>query len=143
MGSPDGAPGPGPGDARPRFESFVERQVREAIERGEFDNLPGAGRPIPGLDGRHDPDWWIRRRMTDEDLRAALPPPLALRREAEEIQRTLADVADEDAARAIVEDLNARITAGNARQTTRTGIITRRVNVEQVLQQWRDSRRPR
>lgn len=129
--------------ARPRFESYAERQVREAIERGEFDNLPGAGRPLPGLDGRHDPDWWIKRKLADEDLRAVLPPPLALRREAQEIQRTLDDVGDEATARAIVDDLNARITAANARQTTRVAVVTRRVNVEQVLDEWRARRRPR
>jgi hypothetical protein len=28
------------------LESAIERKIREAIERGEFDNLPGKGRPI-------------------------------------------------------------------------------------------------
>ena len=29
-------------------ESWVEKQIREAQERGEFDNLPGAGKPLSG-----------------------------------------------------------------------------------------------
>jgi hypothetical protein len=33
------------------FESLAERRIREAGERGEFDNLPGAGQPLPGLGG--------------------------------------------------------------------------------------------
>jgi hypothetical protein len=37
------------------WESAVEQQIREAQERGEFDNLPGKGKPVP-----HEPwdgDW--------------------------------------------------------------------------------------
>lgn len=42
-------------------EALVERLVREAAERGEFDDLPGEGKPIPGA-GRIDDDlWWVRR----------------------------------------------------------------------------------
>lgn len=42
-------------------EHLVERQIREAMERGEFDDLEGAGRPIPDVDGNYEPDWWVRR----------------------------------------------------------------------------------
>ena len=41
----------------------VEDQIKEAIERGDFDNLPGQGRPLPkGDDG---PGWWARRRVEE------------------------------------------------------------------------------
>jgi len=36
--------------------TWVDLQIRQAQERGEFDNLPGAGKPIEGLGGEHDPD---------------------------------------------------------------------------------------
>ena len=55
-----------------RYESWVERQVREAIERGEFDNLPGAGRPLPGINGRADKDWWVKSLLEREQLPNAL-----------------------------------------------------------------------
>ena len=42
-----------------RWEDPVERQIREAIERGEFDNLPGTGKPLHTAD--QGPGWWIRR----------------------------------------------------------------------------------
>ncbi len=29
-----------------RFEEYVGEQIREAMERGQFDNLPGAGKPL-------------------------------------------------------------------------------------------------
>ena len=35
------------------FGTWVERQIREATARGEFDNLPGAGKPIEDLDPVH------------------------------------------------------------------------------------------
>ena len=42
-----------------RFESLTEKKLREAIENGEFDNLPGKGEPI---DLRENP-------FEDPDLR--------------------------------------------------------------------------
>ncbi|MEK7251819.1 MAG: DUF1992 domain-containing protein, partial [Actinomycetota bacterium] len=39
----------------------VERSIRDAIARGEFDNLSGTGKPLPDLDRQYDPDWWARR----------------------------------------------------------------------------------
>lgn len=29
------------------FEIIAERKIQQAIERGEFDNLPGKGKPLP------------------------------------------------------------------------------------------------
>ena len=52
-----------------RFESMVERQIREAGARGEFDDLPGAGRPLDDLDP--DPEWWAKRYVRRERAREA------------------------------------------------------------------------
>ena len=30
-----------------QWESAIDKQIREAQERGDFDNLPGQGRPLP------------------------------------------------------------------------------------------------
>ena len=43
-----------------RYESLPERLVREAIEAGEFEHLPGAGRPLPGAGVPDDDLWWVR-----------------------------------------------------------------------------------
>ena len=45
---------PMPTDLPP--ESPVEKQIREAMERGEFDDLPGAGKPLEGLETVTAPD---------------------------------------------------------------------------------------
>ena len=46
---------------------WVEFQIRKAMERGEFDNLPGAGKPLH-LPDRHDPDWWVKRLIEREKI---------------------------------------------------------------------------
>lgn len=45
----------------PEASSLIERRISEAMERGEFDDLPGAGRPISDLDAGYDPAWWAKR----------------------------------------------------------------------------------
>lgn len=54
---------PLPDDSRfeARFESLADRRIREAIEAGQFDDLPGAGQPLPDLGQPYDELWWVRR----------------------------------------------------------------------------------
>jgi hypothetical protein len=123
-----------------RYESWVDRQVREAIERGEFDNLPGAGKPLHGLNGRQDENWWIRQKLEREDIRGALPTSLSLRREVEELPDTLAAERDEQSVREIVEHLNARIRDAVARRVEGPVVFIKMVDVEAAVQQWRSRR---
>lgn len=53
------------------FPHLTEQLIRAAQERGEFDGLPGAGRPIPDLDAPWDELWWVRKWMQRENLRPA------------------------------------------------------------------------
>jgi Domain of unknown function (DUF1992) len=53
-GQPDS---PRPGDP---VEAYSDRLIREAMESGQFDDLPGAGKPIPGAGTRDDDGWWVR-----------------------------------------------------------------------------------
>ena len=43
------------------FETDVDRIVREAMDAGDFDNLPGEGKPIPGVGSSDDEYWWVRK----------------------------------------------------------------------------------
>jgi hypothetical protein len=52
-------------------ESVVERQIRLAMERGEFADLPGKGKPIEGLEESYDPLWWVKRWSEREGVTAA------------------------------------------------------------------------
>lgn len=123
-----------------RFESWAERQVREAIERGEFDNLPGAGRPLPGLNGRDAEDWWVRGFLEREKISMPLPTSLALRKEITELPETLARERDEAEVRRIVLDLNERIRDSHRRKVDGPALVHRPVDVEATVADWRNNR---
>jgi hypothetical protein len=90
---------------------WVDMQVRKAMERGEFDDLPGAGKPIKGLGGTHDPDWWVKSLVEREKITGAgvLPPALALRREDAELDALVDRETTEEGVRRVVADFNRRV----------------------------------
>jgi hypothetical protein len=47
---------------------IAENRIREAIDRGDFECLEGAGQPLRDLNGHYDPDWWIKRKLQREQL---------------------------------------------------------------------------
>jgi hypothetical protein len=57
-------------DARRLMEGVVERRIREATERGDFADLPGAGRPLADLGEGYDPAWWAKRWVRRQRLEA-------------------------------------------------------------------------
>ncbi len=47
-----------------RWESLIDQKIREAMERGEFDNLSGKGEPIDLSENPYeDPDWRTAHRL--------------------------------------------------------------------------------
>lgn len=88
--------------------TWVDLQIAKAMRQGEFDNLPGAGKPIEGLGETHDPDWWVKR-MVERERITILPPSLALRREEAELDDVLDTMNVESEVRAHVEDFNERV----------------------------------
>jgi len=50
------------------IENVAENRIRAAIDAGEFDNLPGFGRPSPLIEEPYDSNWWIRRKLRREQL---------------------------------------------------------------------------
>ena len=49
-------------------ELIAENRILAAIEEGKFDDLPGAGRPIPDVDEPYDPDWWVKKWIRREQV---------------------------------------------------------------------------
>jgi len=121
------------------FEAWVERQLREAAERGAFDDLPGAGKPIPDLDKPHDELWWVKQKLRDENL-SYLPTTISLRRQAEEALEAAARAGSEDAVRRIVADINAKIIEGNRKAASGPPLNLAPFDVERVVRDWRDRR---
>ncbi|GAA3413567.1 DnaJ family domain-containing protein [Streptosporangium vulgare] len=119
------------------FETWIDRQIREATERGEFDDLPGAGKPLPGEGKPHDEMWWIKQKMLEENLAFPLPGTLALRKEVEESVAEAMDARTEAEARAIVEDVNDRIRESHGRPLSGPPLFQPLVDVEKALADWR------
>jgi hypothetical protein len=47
----------------------AENKIRAAIEAGDFDRLPGLGKPSRLVDEPYDPFWWVRSKLRAEQLR--------------------------------------------------------------------------
>ncbi len=126
------------------FESGVDKQIREAQERGEFDGLPGAGKPLEHLGDPDDADWWVKGYIRREnlDISGALPTPLALRKEAAGFPESLADVRTQAQVREILEDFNHRVRADRLRPAVGNlpPMIARTVDVDEVVEQWQPLR---
>jgi len=118
------------------WETWVERQIREAMERGEFDDLLGAGKPLCNLDQPHDEMWWLREKLRRENI-SLLPPALALRKELEDALERIAQADSETAVRRIVAAINARIVRVNSQTTSGPPSNTMPLNVDRVIQKWR------
>ncbi|WP_189196078.1 DnaJ family domain-containing protein [Micromonospora fulviviridis] len=123
------------------WEAAVEAQIRSAQERGEFDNLPGAGKPIPGRDLPYDEGWWIRSFLEREQLPSdlLLPTPLQLRRRIEKLPDEVRDLPTEESVRAYVGALNTEVVAW-LRTPTGPRVVVRPVNADEVVRDWRAAR---
>lgn len=76
------------------FHKIIEKRIKDAQEKGDFDNLPGSGEPIKVEDDSHVP----------EDLRLAykilknancVPPEIQLRKDIRKMEDMLAGMKDE------------------------------------------------
>ncbi|MEU6341409.1 DUF1992 domain-containing protein [Streptomyces sp. NPDC046977] len=119
------------------FESWVDHQIRDAAERGAFEDLPGAGRPLPSLDEPYDELWWIRQKMAREGL-SPLPPALALRKEAEDALAKAREAPSERLVRAILDGVNDKIRAALRMPPPGPPLGLRPFDVDQVVAEWRE-----
>jgi DnaJ-like protein len=99
------------------LDAIAERRIREAQERGEFDDLPGAGAPLEPEDNA----------LVPEELRAAyrilrnsgfLPPELQVYSEIREVEQLLQRVTDDGERTRLMSRINyllARSSAGKRR----------------------------
>jgi hypothetical protein len=147
---PESRPGPrevrtGRAAARARIQqqqTWVDLQIKQAMDRGEFDDLPGAGKPIEDLGEHHDPDWWVKRLVERERI-TVLPPSIALRKEDAELDAALDRYNTEAEVRRHVEDFNERVV--RARYSLHEGppLITMPRDVDAAVEGWRERRAAR
>jgi len=121
------------------WETWIEAQIRVAREKGAFDNLPGAGKPLPNLGQEYDPLWWVKQLVQREQI-SMLPPSLELLRKVEKELATIEKLHDEATVRRRVAALNVEIAKVNA--TVMDGPPTRlgTLDVDQVVARWRQTR---
>lgn len=126
---------------RPPRETLFERQIREAMAQGAFDNLPHQGQPLPNDENPHAGEWALAYKMlkdagyappwieADKDVRALLarrdaildlvrgnpPSALARRRDRDQLERLVRDI------NAAVERVNAE--APSTRQHRRPLVL--------------------
>jgi hypothetical protein len=134
----------GDGRRKPKaatWESWVERQIRVGIERGDFENLSGKGRPLEGItpsgvDVQRDEDWWLKAKLRRERL-SYLPPTLAVRKELEEALGAIGAASNELVVRRIVGDINQRIRDVNRRGAEGPPSSLVPLDTEAVVERWR------
>jgi hypothetical protein len=147
-GRPEQAPQPrqdGKAAAAARIaqqQTWVDLQVRQAMERGDFDNLPGAGKPIADLGDAHDPNWWIKKLVERENV-ALLPPSVALRKEDAGLDATLDKLTSETEVRRHLHDFNERVVAARYRMPEGPPLVTMPRDVDQEVAAWSERRTAR
>jgi len=90
------------------FQKIIEKRIKEAQKRGEFDGLPGEGEPLKIQDDSHIP----------EDLRLAykilknadfLPAELQLKKEIRQMEDMLENIPDEKEKYRQIKKINFKI----------------------------------
>lgn len=122
-----------------RWETWVERKIRESMERGEFDNLPGSGEPLPDLARPYDELWWLRKKLREEKL-SIDPPALTLRKEVDGARARIAAARSETEVRRLVEAINERIVYVNSRITFGPPSDIVPLDADRVVAGWRAAR---
>ncbi|MFJ4039386.1 DnaJ family domain-containing protein [Microbacterium sp. NPDC090007] len=134
---------PARGSTAAERAAFVETAIQQAIRRGDFDDLPGAGKPLAGLGDSHDPDWWIRRKIQTEQLTGLGPPALTLRVEYAERAQRMDAIARETEVREALEDFNRRVIEARRQLLGGPPVVTPTVDVDAEVAAWTERRRER
>ena len=122
---------------------YVEMAIQQAIRRGEFDNLPGTGKPLTNLERGYDPDWWIRQKIEREKITGLGPPALTLRSENAKLDARLDQALSEPAVTEILNDFNSRVVSARRQLQGGPPVVTPTRDVAEQLTLWRDRRAAR
>lgn len=123
------------------YESSIDRQLREAQERGDFDNLPGTGKPLKDAGRDYEEDWWVRSWLEREgDRSAVLPPSLQLRREAEDMGKLADRKPTEKTVRELVAAINEKIRRARVGLTDGPPVLLPPFDADEVVRGWRERR---
>jgi hypothetical protein len=123
-----------------RYESHIDRMIREAQERGDFDDLPGAGKPLPDRGELYDENWWLKQWIARENLTGLAPTTLRVRKEIEDLPDVVAKLGSEALVRAHVADLNRRVDEVIRGHADGPPVIVQPVDADEVVRAWKARR---
>lgn len=118
----------------------IESAIQQAIRAGDFDNLPGAGKPLRGLGGRMNPDWWIQQKIEDEKLGGLGPAALTLRSENAGLQNRLDKMHHENDVRDALNDFNQRVIGARRQLQGGPPVVTPTCDVNAEVADWKERR---
>lgn len=119
---------------------YVEVAIQQAMRRGDFDNLPGAGKPLTNLHEAYDPDWWIRRKIEREKISGLGPPALTLRTENAALDARLDAVHSEAEVREVLGDFNRRVIEARRQLQGGPPVVTPTREIGEEVRRWRERR---
>ncbi|GAA1847557.1 DUF1992 domain-containing protein [Brevibacterium marinum] len=120
--------------------AIVESALDAAIRRGDFDDLPGLGKPLTGLHNSEDPDWWIKQKMDREELNGVAPAAFQLRKENAVLEDTLDAFTTETQVREYLAGFNDRVRAAIMDLREGPPVFTPPRKVEDEVIAWRRRR---
>src|SRR3954452_24091804 len=125
------------------YESSIDRQLGEAAERGEVDNLAAAGQPLRDHGREYDEDWWVKDWLAREGATAGvIPPTLALRREVEDLETRVDRLPAERDVRDYVAEVNERIRRARGGLLDGPPVLLPPRDADEVVAGWRERRGP-
>ncbi|MEO7350416.1 MAG: DUF1992 domain-containing protein [Marmoricola sp.] len=131
-------------DSRIRHQArWVDLQIERAMERGEFDNLQGSGKPLGDLGSPDDRDWWLKKLIERERITGVLPAALQLRKDDAQLDALLDREATEKLVRQQVENFNRRIIEARRQLQGGPPVVTATRDVDTEVERWQERRRRR
>ena len=121
------------------FDTWIDKQIRDAERDGLFDDLPGKGKPIPDLDRPRDELWWVREKLKREGI-SYLPPGLQLRKDLQDLRAEILSMRDESAVREAVLAFNVRLRHVNSTTLEGPSSNLLPLKVDDELARWRTHR---
>jgi DnaJ-like protein len=96
------------------FQKNVDEKIKEAIERGEFDNLPGKGKPLD-LDGYFATPEHLRMGYSILKSADIIPDEMELLRQIEDLKKSLDSSTTPMEKKAIRQQLSEKLANLNMR----------------------------
>jgi hypothetical protein len=122
------------------WDRLAEERILEAQAEGQFDHLPGFGKPIPGIDEPHDELWWIKDKLKREQL-SSLPPALVIRLDVEKTLAQIDQMPTESEVRRAVAALNERIRKTSFAVVWGPAVDVMPLDPDEIVNQWKSVKR--